>query len=213
MCRLSKRRSVVFGISSQGARRLSFRRDEGSRMCTNVNKEDYLKLKAGKRVRDFYYFYYYLGLTCVNVGMVLMFNLSVPEDLSRRACVLSSGRKNLLWCNSSPIDSNQDESHSYPLPNPNHIPPVQMPLSAQQLLSLTTSVGLNIPPPLCLPVYSTSGFDIMSILAHIATRSHPKIILGPVNLACSFVVVDVRRFDWPIVYASPSLQSTKIMKS
>ena len=41
-------------------------------MCTNVNKEDYLKLKAGKRVRDFYY--YYLGLTCVNVGMVLMFN-------------------------------------------------------------------------------------------------------------------------------------------
>ena len=187
--------------------RLSFRRDEGSRMCTNVNKEDYLKLKAGKRVRDFYYFYYYyyLGLTCVNVWMVLMFNLSVPEDLSRRACVLSSGRKNLLSCNSSPID--------YPLPNPNHIPPVQMPFPAQQLLSLTTSVGLNIPPPPCLPVYSTSGFDVMSILARIATCSHPKIILGPVDLACSFVVVDVRRFDWPIVYTSPSLWSTKIMKS
>ena len=172
-------------------------------MCTNVNKEDYLKLKAGKRVRDFYY-YYYLGLTCVNVGMVLMFNLSVPEDLSRRACVLSSGCKNLLWCNSSPIDSNQDGSHSYPLPNPNDIPPVQMPLSAQQLLSLITSVGLNVPPPPCLPIYSTSGFDVMSILARVPTRPHPKIILGPIDLICSFVVVDVRRFDRPIVYPSPS---------
>ena len=42
-------------------------------MCMNVNKEDYLKLKAEKKVRDFYY-YYYLGLTCVNVGMVFMFD-------------------------------------------------------------------------------------------------------------------------------------------
>ena len=82
---------------------------------TNVNKEDYLKLKAKKRVRDFYY-YYYFGLTCVNVGMVLMFNLSVPEDLSRRTCVLGSGFQRPLSCNSSPINYNQDESHSYPLP-------------------------------------------------------------------------------------------------
>ena len=80
-----------------------------------------------------------------------------------------------------------------------------MPLSSQQLLlSLTTVVGLNVPPPPCLPVYSTSGFDVMSILARVATLPHPKIILGPVDLTCSFVVVDVRRFDRPIVYASPS---------
>ena len=79
-----------------------------------------------------------------------------------------------------------------------------MPLSAQQLLSLTTSVGLNVPPPPCLPIYSTSGFDIMSILARVATHSHPKIILGPVNLTCSFVVVDVCRYDRPIIYAFPS---------
>ena len=44
----------------------------------------------------------------------------------------------------------------------------------------------------------------MSILARVATRSHPKIILGPVDLTCSFVVVDVRRFDRLIVYAFPS---------
>ena len=44
----------------------------------------------------------------------------------------------------------------------------------------------------------------MSILARVATRPHPKIILGPIDLTCSFVVVDVRRFDRPIVYAFPS---------
>jgi PAS domain S-box-containing protein len=55
-----------------------------------------------------------------------------------------------------------------------------------------------------LPVYSASGFDLLSILARVATRPHPKIVLGPVDLTCSFVVVDVRRFDHPIVYASPT---------
>ena len=44
----------------------------------------------------------------------------------------------------------------------------------------------------------------MSILACIATCPHPKIILGPVDLTCSFIVVDIHWFDWPIVYASPS---------
>ena len=63
----------MLSVSSQGVRRLSFHRDEGSQMCTSVNKEDYLKLKAEKKVRDFNY-YYYLGLTCVNVGMVFMFD-------------------------------------------------------------------------------------------------------------------------------------------
>ena len=142
-----------------------------------------------------------------------MFNLSVPKDLLRRTCILSSGLRRLLSSNSSPIDYNQDESHYHPLPSPNHIPPIQMPLSTQQLLSLTTSVGLNIPPPPCLPMYSTSGFNVMSILTHIATRSHPKIILGSIDLACSFVVVDICRFNWPIIYVSPSLRSMKIMKS
>ena len=75
-------------------------------------------------------------------------------------------------CNSSPINYNQDELHYHPLPNPSHIPPIHMPLSAQQLLSLTTSVGLNVPPPPCLPIYSTSGFEVMSILTRVATRLH-----------------------------------------
>jgi PAS domain S-box-containing protein len=63
---------------------------------------------------------------------------------------------------------------------------------------------ITVPSPLGLPVYSASGFDLLSILSRVATRRHPKINLGPVDFTCSFVVVDVRRFDSPIVYCSPS---------
>jgi PAS domain S-box-containing protein len=59
-------------------------------------------------------------------------------------------------------------------------------------------------PPLGLPVYSASGFDFLSILARVANRPHPSIVLGPVDLTCSFTVVDTRRWDRPIVYASPT---------
>ena len=54
------------------------------------------------------------------------------------------------------------------------------------------------------PVYSASGFDLLSILSRVATRPNPRIVLGPVDLTCSFVVVDLRRYDHPIVYCSPS---------
>ncbi|KAF8329262.1 blue light receptor [Amanita rubescens] len=60
------------------------------------------------------------------------------------------------------------------------------------------------PSPHGLVVYSATGFDVLSILARVATRPHPRVILGPVDLTCSFVVVDVRRHDHPIVYCSPS---------
>lgn len=62
---------------------------------------------------------------------------------------------------------------------------------------------LCAPSPCGLPVYSASGFDLLSILARVATRPNPHVVLGPVDLTCSFVVVDVRRYDHPIVYCSP----------
>ncbi|KAJ7217654.1 hypothetical protein B0H12DRAFT_1329394 [Mycena haematopus] len=55
-----------------------------------------------------------------------------------------------------------------------------------------------------LPVYSQSGFDIVSLLARVQNRANPSIDLGPVDFTTSFVVVDVRRHDDPIVYCSPS---------
>lgn len=78
---------------------------------------------------------------------------------------------------------------------------ISMPISASQLLA---KARMNVPSSLGLPVYSTSGFDFLSILSRVATRPHPKIVLGPVDLTTSFVVVDVRRYDRPIVYASPN---------
>ena len=48
---------------------------------------------------------------------------------------------------------------------------------------------------------------MMGILARVASRPNPTIVLGPVDLSCSFVVVDVRRYDHPIVYASPTFVS------
>jgi PAS domain S-box-containing protein len=65
-----------------------------------------------------------------------------------------------------------------------------------------TILRRSVPPP--LPVYSASGFDLLTILARVATRPNPKIILGSVDLKCAFVVVDTRRFDHPIIYCSPS---------
>lgn len=53
-----------------------------------------------------------------------------------------------------------------------------------------------------LPMYSTSGFDLLGVLARVVNRPNPKIFLGPVDLSCSFCVVDTRRYDAPIIYAS-----------
>lgn len=71
-------------------------------------------------------------------------------------------------------------------------------------MAIGEATGLSAPSPLGLPVYSATGFDVLSILARVATRPNPKVVLGPVDLTCSFVVVDVRRHDHPIVYCSPS---------
>lgn len=55
-----------------------------------------------------------------------------------------------------------------------------------------------------IPIYSTTGFDILSLLGRVANRPNPQISLGPVDLTCSFVVVDARGFDHPIIYCSPT---------
>ena len=77
--------------------------------------------------------------------------------------------------------------------------------SSSQLPFVTgPSVPLSVPYASGLPIYSASGFDLLSILARVATRPNPKISLGPVDMTCSFAVVDTRRYDHPIVYASPT---------
>ncbi|KAI0686954.1 PAS domain-containing protein [Cerioporus squamosus] len=101
----------------------------------------------------------------------------------------------------SSSSSPQSASSTFPIPaaippsyaNHHHDPPPFHP-----------QLPLSIPSALGLPIYSASGFDLLSLLARVATRPYPKVYLGPVDLSCSFVVTDTRRFDAPIVYASPS---------
>ncbi|OSX60773.1 hypothetical protein POSPLADRAFT_1116133, partial [Postia placenta MAD-698-R-SB12] len=87
----------------------------------------------------------------------------------------------------------QTPSRAAPSPSPSPLMPAPM--------------SMSFPSAAGLPVYSTSGFDLLSILSRIANRPRPNIALGPVDMTCAFVVVDVRRFDAPIVYASPTFCS------
>ncbi|GAA5942055.1 hypothetical protein JCM3775_007385, partial [Rhodotorula graminis] len=77
------------------------------------------------------------------------------------------------------------------------------------------ALGLPMPPPRVDTVnggtqtsnsyqniYSSSGFDLGQVLAHVVNRKNPTIEIGAVDMSCSFVVVDARKFDQPIVYAS-----------
>ncbi|KAG1730863.1 uncharacterized protein EDB91DRAFT_1307338 [Suillus paluster] len=91
----------------------------------------------------------------------------------------------------SPVD------YSHPPP----LPPIQ---TAVDTLKFNATTSFSAPSPLGLPVYSSSGFDLLSILSRVITRPHPNIVLGPVDSSCSFTVVDVRRHDSPIIYASPT---------
>ncbi|KAI0239068.1 hypothetical protein L0F63_004708 [Massospora cicadina] len=55
-------------------------------------------------------------------------------------------------------------------------------------------------------IYSSSGFDVLGILSKIVSRPNPQIQLGPVDMNASFVVVDARKYDFPILYASNSFE-------
>ncbi|KAJ3121276.1 blue light receptor [Nowakowskiella sp. JEL0407] len=55
-------------------------------------------------------------------------------------------------------------------------------------------------------IYSSTGFDLLSILVRVATRKNPVISIGPVDLSCSFLVVDAKKPDHPIVYASDTFE-------
>ncbi|GAN05561.1 white collar 1 protein [Mucor ambiguus] len=55
-------------------------------------------------------------------------------------------------------------------------------------------------------MYANTGFDMLSILSRVANRPNPQINLGPVDLSCSFVVVDAKQYDFPLVYASPMFE-------
>ncbi|KAF7590789.1 blue light receptor [Aspergillus hancockii] len=55
-------------------------------------------------------------------------------------------------------------------------------------------------------IYSSSGFDIMGVLAEVVSRPNPKIKIGAVDLSCAFVLCDITQNDHPIIYVSESFE-------
>ncbi|PWN91405.1 hypothetical protein FA10DRAFT_217732, partial [Acaromyces ingoldii] len=50
--------------------------------------------------------------------------------------------------------------------------------------------------------YTSTGFDLLGALMRVSTRPNPKITIGPVDLSCSFTIVDAKHPDQPIVHCS-----------
>ncbi|GAA5898065.1 uncharacterized protein JCM6883_000912 [Sporobolomyces salmoneus] len=105
---------------------------------------------------------------------------------------------------SSVISVNQNSNTAYKLPPlAMHLPPAQPASSPFN----PTALGLPAPPPAgqsnnFAGLYSTSGFDLLGVLARVAARPNPQIQIGPVDSSCAFAVVDARRWDQPLVFAS-----------
>nr|AML78744.1 putative LOV domain-containing protein [Neckera douglasii] len=72
------------------------------------------------------------------------------------------------------------------------------PLDAGRLVSFAPGTGNYT------GIYSSSGFDLLGALVRIATRPNPQINIGPVDTGCSFTVTDARKYDQPIIFASPN---------
>lgn len=122
-----------------------------------------------------------------------------------------------------PVTSPSNTSQVYSMYGSSYISANQVESSQKTIAPLASSFSMNPTSPsdpfdakaLGLPVpaktasstnytgvYSTSGFDIVSVLAKVANRPNPQLSLGPIDLGCSFVVVDAKKWDQPIVFAS-----------
>lgn len=132
---------------------------------------------------------------------------------------------------SSVISVNPSSSTAYKMPSLSHnLPPAQPPTEVFN----PTALGLPAPPAPGASsnfagLYSSSGFDMLGVLARVAARPNPQIQvrfrfellfipvitpstppltsfplwqIGPVDSSCAFAVVDARRFDQPLVFVS-----------
>ncbi|KAI8808656.1 hypothetical protein BJ742DRAFT_709460 [Cladochytrium replicatum] len=60
--------------------------------------------------------------------------------------------------------------------------------------------------PATVGIYSSSGFDLMSLLAKVVARPNPAVTLGPVDMSSALLVVDATQFDLPIIHATDSFE-------
>ncbi|KAK4056060.1 hypothetical protein OIO90_002791 [Microbotryomycetes sp. JL221] len=90
------------------------------------------------------------------------------------------------------------------------IPPLGISLPPTQPATQTfnpSAMGLPAPPSNgsgnnFAGLYSSSGFDMLGVLARVAARPNPQLQIGAVDTSCAFLVVDARKWDQPIVFAS-----------
>ncbi|KAI9654690.1 MAG: blue light receptor [Alyxoria varia] len=54
--------------------------------------------------------------------------------------------------------------------------------------------------------YSSTGFDMLTVLMKVATRPNPEINIGSVDMSCAFVVCDAQQHDIPIIYCSENFE-------
>ncbi|TPX53580.1 hypothetical protein SeMB42_g00671 [Synchytrium endobioticum] len=100
---------------------------------------------------------------------------------------------------SQPNQTDQARAPLYSMPN-NPIEFLKQPsLPMQNMFFPPSSVSLS-------GIYSSSGFDLMGVMARLANRPNQVINIGPVDLSCSFVVSDSRKPDNPIIYCSETFE-------
>ncbi|KAI9275326.1 PAS domain-containing protein [Sporodiniella umbellata] len=86
---------------------------------------------------------------------------------------------------------------------------IQKPTNDQQMIQAeipTIDIRSQVSEAPLTGVYSSSGFDMVSVLSRLVNRPNPQINLGPIDMSCSFLVTDARRPDCPIVYCSPTFE-------
>jgi PAS domain-containing protein len=153
----------------------------------------------------------YKIIPVISSGAHFSYSFRSSSQSRHRASEAASGASNVQSSNCYDAYSNAPHSIPYPQVDYSHPPPpppIQTTLNssftAADILKLNATTSFSVPSPLGLPVYSSSGFDLLSLLSRVVSRPHPIIVLGPVDSSCSFTVVDVRRHDCPIIYASPT---------
>ncbi|KAI8822666.1 uncharacterized protein EV422DRAFT_524905 [Fimicolochytrium jonesii] len=62
-------------------------------------------------------------------------------------------------------------------------------------------------------LYSGTGFDMLQILARVASRPNPTVNLGPIDMSSSFIVTSATDPDFPIIYASQTFENLTGYKS
>lgn len=107
----------------------------------------------------------------------------------------------------SSIISVDPSPKSLPMSTQLAIAPMQ-PLHHTQPAFDPAALGLPLPPDPAQGdknwkgLYSSSGFDLLGVLARVAARPNPQIDIGSIDSGCSFLVCDAQQWDHPIVYAS-----------